>query len=94
MSAATCPACHDPQTDGILCGRCHGRLEQDLAQVPALDTQLLLVLGNQTSYAARHGGRSAETPLVINPGVVQPRAELKAVLVSWTRPTRKSGPAL
>jgi len=83
MSGEHCGACHRTVRDYRLCDTCTDRLEQILAEIPALDRELELTETRQTANGPRNGSRSAEKPVVFNPTAAQVREDLRATLAGW-----------
>lgn len=69
---------------GLVCGSCYRRLEQDIAEMPALMDDLTLALRRPGTQGQRVSG-TGEEPTFINGKVVTARAQLLAVCQSWSR---------
>jgi hypothetical protein len=81
---AKCVTCSRTVRDYRLCETCTGRLEQLIAELPALDRELELTETRQTAHGPRNGSRSAEKPVVFNPTAAQVRQDLRDTLTGWT----------
>lgn len=79
-----CVTCSRQVRDYRLCEVCTGRLEQLIAELPALDRELELTETRQTALGPRNGSRSAEKPVVFNPTAAQVRQDLRDTLTGWT----------
>lgn len=86
---STCPICDAPQDQGLACHACVTRLERDLAQVPALVTELDVTLSRQARIGGGGDGKMgkgwAREKLPINVGAAAAAWDLEQTLTIWAR---------
>lgn len=86
LNLCTVPSCGRPSGDWPICQRCGDILADEvLAEVGWLLDDLDLVIGRQVRYARQVGGKSAETPLVVNMKASDVKGQLLASLDTAAR---------
>lgn len=81
----TCPACGDPQHDGLLCAKCTTQLRRDLEQLPALWAELPTTYLRQSATGDEHGSRSHDAPLQYDVGAATVRDSVANTISTWIR---------
>lgn len=83
--SAVCPACGNPQDQGLLDNTCTTALETLLSAVPILVDQLDVVISRQARLVSggKAGKGSAHERSPINMGAVQAADALRKILVPW-----------
>lgn len=77
--------CTRPLVDGFVCVWCAGQMARQLRDLPALAVDLDVMLARQTRMGDRGGSRSADQPVPFDPRASEVAADLRGLLVSWSR---------
>lgn len=80
-----CPACRQPAPTTTLCWDCAKRLHRLLARLAEDIAELHTQLTRQSRQGRRTAGRSAERPLPYDTTASDVLADVRSVLVGWTR---------
>ena len=85
MIANTCQRCHRPLEDAVVCSRCWEAVTKDLAEIPALVSELDVTLAKQAVTGESFGRSSSTHPLPVNAAALDASVALDEVLAGWVR---------
>jgi len=85
MTAKTCPACGDPEHDGLICRLCIGDLRHDLHALPDLMRELATTITRQSQSGGDGARKGREEPLPYDWSAAHTRDDVVNTVGTWIR---------